>query len=65
MKIEDIKNKIENATVALATVDKNSKPHNIAIMFAKVVEGKLVITNNFMKKTIDNIKINPNISLVF
>lgn len=65
MKIEDIKEKLENATIAIATVDKNNQPHNIAIMYAKVIDDKIIITNNFMKKTIENIKNNPSISLVF
>jgi len=65
IKIEDIKNKLEKATLALASVDENSKPHNIAVMYAKVYDGKIIITNNFMKKTIENIKINNLVSLVF
>ena len=65
IKIEDIKEKFEKAIIAVASVDKTNKPHNIAIMYAKVIDNKIIITNNFMKKTIENIKKNPNISLVF
>ena len=65
MKIEDIKDKIENAIVALATVTSEGKPHNIAIMDAKVKDGKIIITDNYMKITIEDIKSNPSISLVF
>ena len=64
MKIENIKNKLEKATLAVATI-KNNKPHAIVIMYAKVKDGKIIITNNFMKTTIDNLKNNPYISLVF
>lgn len=64
MKIEEIKEKLERATIAVATIKEN-KPHLIAIMYAKVKDGKVVITNNFMKTTIDNLKNNPYISLVF
>ena len=65
IKLEDIKEKLEKATIAVATCDKNSNPHNIAIMYAKVSENKIIITNNFMKKTIENIKVNNKVSLVF
>jgi uncharacterized protein len=64
MKIEDIKNKLERATIAVATI-KEDKPHLIIIMYAKVKDGRVIITNNFMKTTIDNLKINPYISIVF
>ena len=63
--IKDIKEKLEKATIAVASVDKSNKPHNIAVMYAKVIDDRIIITNNFMKKTIENIKNNPNISLVF
>jgi predicted pyridoxine 5'-phosphate oxidase superfamily flavin-nucleotide-binding protein len=65
MEIGDIKDKIEKATIAVASVNSEGKPHNIAIMYAKVKDGKVIITNNYMKTTIENIKNNPNISLVF
>jgi len=65
MELKDIKERLENATIAVATCDSKNIPHNIAIMYAKVVEDQIVITNNFMKKTVENIKINPNVSLVF
>jgi len=65
MKIEDIKNKLEKAIIAVATVDSDNKPHTIAIMYAKIKEGKVVITNNYMDSTIKNLKTNPYISLVF
>ena len=61
----EIKDKIEKETIAVATVNKENKPHAIAIMYAKVKEGKIIITNNYMKTTINNIKNNPNVSLVF
>ncbi len=65
MEVEKIKNKIEKATIAVASVNSEGKPHNICIMYAKVKEGKIIITNNYMKTTIDNIKNNPYVSLVF
>ena len=63
--INDIKNQLEKATIAVATIDSDNKPHAIAIMYAKVNEDKIIITNNYMKTTIENLKKNPYISLVF
>ena len=65
MEIENIKDKLEKATIAVATVDSENKPHAIAIMYAKVKDGKVVITNNYMSSTIKNLESNPYISLVF
>ena len=62
---EGMKNIIENNALGLATIDKNGNPHNIAVSFVKVVsKDELVITNNYLEETIENIKINPNVSLV-
>jgi len=65
MEIKDIKDKLEKAIIAVATVNSNNTPHNTPIMYAKVKDDKVVITNNYMKTTIDNIKNNPQVSLVF
>jgi uncharacterized pyridoxamine 5'-phosphate oxidase family protein len=65
MEIDEIKNKLENATISVATVSPDNKPHSIAIMYAKVKNGKVVITNNHMNSTIKNLKVNPYVSLVF
>lgn len=65
MEIEEIKGKIEKATVAIATVGKNNRPHNIAIMYPKVKDGKLIVTDNFMKTSVENIKQNGFVSLIF
>ena len=64
MELENIKGKIEKATIAVATVNSEGRPHNIAIMNAKVKDEKVIITDVCMKKTIENIKDNKNISLV-
>jgi uncharacterized pyridoxamine 5'-phosphate oxidase family protein len=61
MKIEDIKNKI----VALATIDFENKPHNIAVEVNDFKNNKVIITNNQMKKTFKNIKNNPYVSIIF
>ena len=65
MKIEEIKDKIENAIVALASVNSEGKPHAIAVACIKVKDGKIIITDNYMRTTIKNIKSNLNVSLVF
>ncbi|MBT7102257.1 pyridoxamine 5'-phosphate oxidase family protein [archaeon] len=61
MGVEDIKAKI----VALATIGSDGKPHNIAVEVHGVIDDKIIITNNQMKTTVKNIKVNPYISLVF
>ena len=43
---------------------KNGKPHNIAVAYVKVVDGKLVISNSHIKESLINIKQNENVSLV-
>ncbi len=65
MEIEKIKDKIENSIIALASVSSEGKPHNIAVEVNKVKDGKIIITDNYMKTTINNIKNNPDVSLVF
>ena len=63
--INDLKDKIEHSVIALSSVNKEGKPHNIAVMFIKVKENKIVITNNYINTTIENIKNNPLVSIVF
>jgi len=65
MKLEQIKNKVEGSALSLATVDSENKPHCVAVGFAKVVDGKIVITDNYMAKTPKNIANNSNIALTF
>lgn len=55
MELGGIKDKIEKAIIAVATANRNNKPHVITIMFAKVKENKLIITDNFMRNTVDKI----------
>lgn len=55
---------LETEAVAVATVNKDGSPNVIAIGFAKVVSSKeIVITDNYMKITIDNIKREPRVCL--
>lgn len=65
MKIQEIKNEIKNKIAALATVNQKNLPHAIAVEINDIIYNKLIITDNYMKTTINNIKNNPNISIVF
>ncbi len=64
MDIQKIK-KIEKAIVAVATVDEKNQPHNISVACVKIKDDKIILTDNYMKSTVENIKKNPNVSLVF
>ena len=61
---EDIKRMVENNVVALASVNKNNTPRNIAVAYVKVKDNKIVITANYMNTTLKNIRNNPNVSMV-
>jgi predicted pyridoxine 5'-phosphate oxidase superfamily flavin-nucleotide-binding protein len=51
----------------LATADSNGIPNAVPILFVKLMENNrlLLVDNfdNFMKKTVDNIAINPNVAI--
>jgi len=60
-----IKKIIEENALGLATVDKNGNPHNIAVGYVQVIsKNQLLISNNYLEETIENIKSNPNVALV-
>lgn len=60
----EIKKIIEENTMALATVDYENRPNVIAVGCVKVVsDDKIVITDNFMEYTNENIKRNNWVSL--
>ena len=60
-----IKNMIENNALGLATSDKDGNPHNIAVGYLKVIsKNEIIISDNHLSETIENIKRNPNIALV-
>lgn len=55
---------IEGNPVAFATVDRAGKPNVIAITFVKVVaRNQVLITDNYMKKTKENLSKNNNVCL--
>jgi len=56
---------IENNALGLATADKQGNPHNIAVGYVKVIsKNQLIISDNYLKETLDNIKYNNSVSLV-
>lgn len=62
----DIKIIFEKSTIAFATVDQNNNPNIIAVAYCKVVsENQVLITDNFMNKTRQNLSNNKNVSLSF
>lgn len=63
MKIEEATKIIEGNPVAFATSTKDGKPHVIATAFAKVRNGKIILTNNYMLTSINNLKQNKKVSV--
>ena len=62
--IDELKQLIESNPISISTVSKNNSPHTIYVMYAKVIHfDKVLITDNYMKKTKENILLNPNVSL--
>lgn len=62
---DDLKKAINENLVYIATSDTNGTPNVVPIGFCKVInEDTLLIADNFMKKTLSNLKENPKISLV-
>ena len=60
---EEIKKIIEENPVAFATIDSEGNPYVIAVAFVKVKDEKIIITNNYMKTTLENIRKKPKVSL--
>jgi predicted pyridoxine 5'-phosphate oxidase superfamily flavin-nucleotide-binding protein len=63
MILDNIKKIIEENPIALATLDKN-KPNVIAVASVKLIsKDSIIITDNYMKQTKDNLKNNPDVCL--
>ncbi len=61
---EKIEKIIENNPVALATIS-GDKPYAIGVAYCKVVDkDTILITDNFMSSTVENIMKNNNVALV-
>jgi len=58
---EEMKQVIEEAKVfAVATASEDGEPNVVSIAFGKVLgEEEILLVDNFMKKTIKNLKTNP------
>ncbi len=62
---DELKSLIENNVLTLTTVDNDKSPHSIAVAYVKVVDkDKILVSDNYMKETIENLKINSNVSLL-
>ena len=59
-----IKKLIEANALSFSTVDNRGNPHNIAVAYVRVFDDYIVITNVHIKESIENLKNNPNVSLV-
>ncbi len=60
-----IKELIEKNALAIATVMENGKPNVIGVACVKVIgKNKLLITDNYMKQTVRDIKNNSNVAVV-
>jgi len=60
----DAKRIIEENPVAFATVDSKGNPNVIAVAFVKVIgKNKVLITDNYMKQTRENLILNDNVCL--
>ncbi|MCD6575978.1 MAG: pyridoxamine 5'-phosphate oxidase family protein [Nanoarchaeota archaeon] len=60
---DKLKKMLETKGIALVSINKDGSPHLIAVAYAKVVDDKIIITDNFMKTTNENIKRHPMILL--
>ena len=60
----EIKSLVESNPVAISTVMENGNPNVIGVAFVKVVNEKLIITDNFMNQTLKDIKHNNNVALI-
>lgn len=55
---------LETEAIAVATINKDGSPNLIAVALAKVVSSStIIITDNFMSHTPENIKKDPRICL--
>lgn len=54
---------IEKNPVCLATITQGNKPNQVVVAFAKYADGRVIITDNHMSRTIEDIKSNPSVCL--
>jgi len=62
----NIKVLLEKSIIALSTVDNQNRPNTVAIACCKVVgTNQVLVTDNFMNKTRQNLEVNKFVSLSF
>lgn len=54
---------IENNPITLATITKDSKPNQVVVAFAKMRGDLVIITDNYMSQTVEDINNNPAVCL--
>ena len=65
MRLEDLDFELEHRIVAFSTVTREGRPHTIAVEINRVIDDRIIITNNQMNVTPINIKNNSNVSIMF
>jgi len=61
---EEMKEILTGSMWVLATADANGVPNAVPIHWGIILsDNKLMLVNNYMNKTIDNISNNPNVSI--
>lgn len=62
---EEYKKIIEQNPLVLATVTNEGKPNAITVAFVKVADrSHIILTDNYMKKSVEDIKNNSSVCLV-
>jgi len=65
MNLLEIKNIIESNPVSLSTIMKDGNPNAIGVAYVKVISDmEIVITDNYMNQTIEDIQKNKNVCLL-
>ncbi len=66
MLTDEARELLENNPIAFATVDRGGKPNVIGVSGVKVVgDCQVVITDNFMRQTRENVMVNKSVCLAF
>ncbi|MBU1885951.1 pyridoxamine 5'-phosphate oxidase family protein [Patescibacteria group bacterium] len=60
----EVKSLVESQPVAIATVMKQGTPNVIGVAFVKVVDDQLIVTDNFMNQTIEDVKHNSRVAVI-
>jgi len=58
-----IKKLIEDNALSFCTVDAAGQPHSIAVAYCKVFDDQVIISNSHIEESIENLRVNPNVSL--